>query len=109
MNKTLFLPLNLQYFAEEPAAEPQAPGAGEPTPEQPTQEDQSQSQEPTEKGGELSADEAKKMAEAEFLKSLGVDNFDTLKNTLAKHKEWEESQKTESEKLNDKLKRLSHS
>ncbi len=49
---------------------------------------------------------AKKSAEAEALKLLGVSSFDEAKASIAKAKELEESKKTEIEKFADKVKAL---
>ena len=118
-----FLRLNLQFFAEEGA------GAGtDATAAQGTDTQQAsghdtndltgtqQAGKPnTEQGGELSkstetsqlsAEEQRKMIEAEILKSWGVDNFDKVKETLAKQKELEESQKTEAQKAAERMAEL---
>lgn len=48
-------------------------------------------------------EEAKQKQEAAFLKKLGVENLDQLKQTVNGWKEYQESQKTEQEKTNEKL------
>ncbi|WP_242227175.1 hypothetical protein [Bacillus cereus group sp. BfR-BA-01315] len=48
-------------------------------------------------------DEAKQKQEAAFLKKLGVENLDQLKQTVTDWKAHQESQKTEQEKTNEKL------
>ncbi|PGA79594.1 hypothetical protein COL94_28680 [Bacillus wiedmannii] len=48
-------------------------------------------------------DEAKQQQEAAFLKKLGVENLDQLKQSLKGWNEYQESQKTEQEKTNEKL------
>lgn len=48
------------------------------------------------------AKEAKK-AQEKLLKQLGIEDFDSAKDGLAKFREWQESQKTEQEKQAEKL------
>jgi len=48
-------------------------------------------------------DEVKQQQEASFLKKLGVENLDQLKQTVKGWNEYQESQKTEQEKINEKL------
>ncbi|PFD98914.1 hypothetical protein CN288_20290 [Bacillus sp. AFS023182] len=48
-------------------------------------------------------EEAKQQQEAAFLKKLGVENLDQLKQSLKGWNEYQESQKTEQEKTNEKL------
>ncbi|PEJ39998.1 hypothetical protein [Bacillus pseudomycoides] len=48
-------------------------------------------------------DEVKQKQEAAFLKKLGVENLDQLKQTVTDWKAHQESQKTEQEKTNEKL------
>lgn len=54
------------------------------------------------------AKEAKK-AQEKLLKQLGVEDFNSAKEGLAKLKEYQDAQKTESEKQAEKLKRLEES
>ncbi|WDF02949.1 hypothetical protein [Shouchella hunanensis] len=110
MKKINKLPFDLQYFAENP------PPSGD---QQTDQTDQSggQQQEPSGQQEEppksftqddvnnISAKEAKK-AQEKLLKQLGIDNFDTAKDGMAKFKEWQESQKTEQEKQTERLQEL---
>ncbi|PEV02217.1 hypothetical protein CN417_28820 [Bacillus thuringiensis] len=99
------LPLNLQYFSESGENPPVAPEGGEPnvaTPEttpQTTQEPPAQPPVFTQE----QMDEAKQQQEASFLKKLGVENLDQLKQSLKGWNEYQESQKTEQEKTNEKL------
>ncbi len=48
-------------------------------------------------------EEAKQQQEAALLKKLGVENLDQLKQTVKGWNEYQESQKTEQEKTNEKL------
>ncbi|MFJ8457280.1 hypothetical protein [Bacillus paramycoides] len=104
------LRLDLQFFAEggeggegttPPAAPtPQEGGNGE-NPEPP------ETQEPyktfsQEDVNNIAAKESKK-AQEKLLKQLGVEDFNTAKDGLAKFREWQESQKSEQEKLNEQL------
>ncbi|WP_017379746.1 hypothetical protein [Paenisporosarcina sp. TG-14] len=99
-NQKKFLPLNIQFFADDPA----------PTdlPTDPPTDLNSDTPTDPPKGGEseLTADELDKLAESKFLKKLGVDDFSQLEKTLKSHKDWEESQKTEVQKQTDRLKDL---
>lgn len=53
----------------------------------------------------LIAKEAKK-AQEKLLKQLGVEDFNSAKDGLAKFKEWQDSQKTEAEKQAERLQQL---
>lgn len=105
MLKNRFLPLNLQFFAEQ--------GEGDQTSEQSGGEEQSgtdsqQSEEKTfrqEDVNNIVAREAKK-AQEKLLKELGIDDFENAKDGLAKFREWQESQKTEQEKQAEQLEQL---
>ena len=105
-----FLPLNLQFFAE-------GGEGGDQTPVE-----QSGGQEQTNKTGtapekaeeklfrqedvnNIVAREVKKTQE-KLLKELGIDDFENAKEGLQKFREWQESQKTEQEKLQETLKKL---
>ncbi|MFC5773697.1 hypothetical protein [Ectobacillus antri] len=50
----------------------------------------------------IAAKEAKK-AQEKLLKQLGIQDFESAKDGLTKFREWQESQKTEQEKANEKL------
>lgn len=82
--------LNLQYFAEDPApADPTPqPGGSDPTPSNSTQGGADPTPQP-------SADEIK----ASFLKELGAENIDDVKNSLKAFKDYQDSQKSDAEKL----------
>lgn len=58
------------------------------------------------KSTELTADELKQIAEANVLKSLGVDSLKDAKTQLDSWKEYEDSKKTEEEKVNDRITQL---
>jgi hypothetical protein len=47
--------------------------------------------------------EAKKTGMTKVLKDLGIDSIESAKDGLTKFREWQESQKSESEKINSKL------
>ncbi|MDD9147832.1 hypothetical protein OYT88_04615 [Sporolactobacillus sp. CQH2019] len=95
--------LNLQYFAEGDPADPQPTppqGGGDPQPSNPNKggsDPQSNNPDP-----QPSADDIK----ASILKELGVDNLDAAKQSLTAFKEYQESQKTESQKLQDQAAEL---
>ena len=99
MLKNRFLPLNLQFFAEDGESGDQAP-TNEPG------EQENEAGTATEKAEEklfrqedvnnIVAREAKK-AQEKLLKELGIDDFENAKDGLAKFREWQESQKTEQE------------
>ena len=118
-----FLRLNLQFFAGadlgggagNPTPQPtDTPPAGGHVPNDPPGTQQTDLPKPPEGGeppkapetSQLSAEEQRKMIEAEILKSWGVDNFDKVKETLAKQKELEESQKTEAQKAAERMAEL---
>ncbi|WP_121605523.1 hypothetical protein [Virgibacillus sp. Bac332] len=110
-----FLPLNLQFFADggegtdegDQQADNQAGGNNQ-------QQDQTQDKSGTnsqqsedktfsqEDVNNLVARETKKQQE-KLLKQLGVNEFKDAKEGMKQFKEWQESQKTEQEKLNEKL------
>jgi len=98
------LPLNLQFFSEggEPTQTPPEGGDPNVTPETtpPAQEPPVQ---PPVTFTQEQMDEAKQQQEASFLKKLGVENLDQLKQTVKGWNEYQESQKTEQEKINEKL------
>lgn len=108
------LRLNLQFFAEQ--SDPNAGGANNPDPAanpEGNQQQEPQQQEPTQQQQEkllpqsdvnnLIAKETKR-AQEKLLKQLGVEDFKSAKEGLAKFQEWQESQKTEAEKMADSLK-----
>ncbi|MBO1628199.1 hypothetical protein [Bacillus arachidis] len=91
----------MQFFSEGGDNLPAAPEGGEPnvaTPE--TQEPPAQ---PPVTFTQEQMDEVKQKQEAAFLKKLGVENLDQLKQSLKGWNEYQESQKTEQEKTNEKL------
>ncbi|MBJ8031414.1 hypothetical protein [Bacillus cereus group sp. N21] len=96
----------MQFFSEGGDNPPAAPEGGEPnvaTPETtPPANQEPPAQQPTTFTQEQ-MDEAKQKQEAAFLKKLGVENLDQLKQTVNGWKEYQESQKTEQEKNNEKL------
>src|SRR5699024_8675852 len=110
MLKNKFLPLNLQFFAENGESGDQTP-----TEQSGEQEQTNETGTAPEKAEEklfrqedvnnIVAREAKK-AQEKLLKELGIDDFDNAKEGLAKFREWQESQKTEQEKQQEKLQEL---
>ena len=103
MPKPYRLRLNeMQFFSEGGDNPPVAPEGGEPnvaTPETTPPENQ----EPTVTFTQEQMDEAKQQQEAAFLKKLGVENLDQLKQTVKGWNEHQDSLKTEQEKTNEKL------
>lgn len=88
--------LNLQYFAESDPADPQptpAQGGGDPQPSNPDKGGADLT--PGNQTPQPSVDEIK----ASFLKELGATNLDDVKNSLKAFKDWQESQKSDTEKL----------
>ncbi|PEJ74522.1 hypothetical protein CN680_18090 [Bacillus pseudomycoides] len=100
------LPLNLQFFSEggDPVTTPPEGGdSSVTTPETtPPVNQEPPVQQPTTFTQEQ-MDEAKQKQEAAFLKKLGVENIDQLKQTVSDWNAHQESQKTEQEKTNEKL------
>ncbi|MFE5451363.1 hypothetical protein ACFQ6I_20610, partial [Bacillus subtilis] len=108
------LRLNLQFFAEQsdpnagaannpdPAANPEGNQQQEPQQQEPTQQQQEKLL-PQSDVNNLIAKETKR-AQEKLLKQLGVEDFKSAKEGLAKFQEWQESQKTEAEKMADSLK-----
>lgn len=106
MLKPYRLRLNeMQFFSEGGDNPPVAPEGGEPnvvTPETtpPTTEPPAQ---PPVTFTQEQLEEAKQQQEAALLKKLGVEDLDQLKQTVKGWNEYQESQKTEQEKTNEKL------
>ncbi|PEI42585.1 hypothetical protein CN620_09015 [Bacillus pseudomycoides] len=100
------LPLNLQFFSEggDPVTTPPEGGdSSVTTPETtPPVNQEPPAQQPTTFTQEQ-MDEAKQQQEAAFLKKLGVENLDQLKQSLKGWNEHQDSLKTEQEKTNEKL------
>lgn len=96
----------MQHFSEDPNATPPAPEGGEPnvtTPETtPPANQEPPAQSPVTFTQEQ-VEEAKQKQEAAFLKKLGVENIDQLKQTVNDWNTHQESLKTEQEKTNEKL------
>lgn len=96
----------MQFFSEGGDNPPAAPEGGDPnvtTPENtPPVNQEPPVQQPTTFTQEQ-MDEAKQKQEAAFLKKLGVESLDQLKQTVTGWNEHQESQKTEQEKTNEKL------
>lgn len=105
--------LNLQFFAAE------GEGGGQPGDQQPANQHAGEGQNPQDGGqnqqqekmlpqsevNNLIAKEKKKATE-KILRDLGIDDFENAKEGLKKFKEWQESQKSEAQKLSDRLQAL---
>ncbi|HHT7086711.1 TPA: hypothetical protein ACTZ3S_005310 [Bacillus cereus] len=107
MLKPYRLRLNeMQFFSEGGDNPPATPEGGDPNvvttePTPPT--NQEPPAQPPATFTQEQMDEAKQQQEATFLKELGVENLDQLKQSLKGWNEYQESQKTEQEKTNEKL------
>ncbi|MEK4003018.1 hypothetical protein MHI59_29705 [Bacillus sp. FSL K6-2822] len=95
----------MQFFSEEGGNPPAAPEGGDPgvTDPNPTPPVTEPSPEPPVTFTQEQLEEAKLQQEAALLKKLGVENLDQLKQTVKGWNEYQESQKTEQEKTNEKL------
>ena len=110
MLKNRLLPLNLQFFAESGENGDQTP-----TEQSGGQEQVNETGTAPEKAEErlfrqedvnnIVAKEVKKTQE-KLLKQLGIEDFNSAKEGLQKFREWQESQKTEQEKLQEKLQKF---
>ncbi|MES5869195.1 hypothetical protein [Bacillus cereus group sp. RP32] len=108
MLKPYRLRLNEMQFFSEGGDNPPAPPEGgdtsvtDPNPN-PTPPATDSSPEPPVTFTQEQLEEAKLQQEAALLKKLGVENLDQLKQTVKGWNEYQESQKTEQEKTNEKL------
>jgi len=95
----------MQFFSEEGGNPPAAPEGGDPgvTDPNPTPPVTDLNPEPPVTFTQEQLEEAKQQQEAALLKKLGVENLDQLKQSLKGWNEYQESQKTEQEKTNEKL------
>lgn len=89
--------LNLQFFAEESPVNNEPPEGGD-QPSNPTAGGEQATPSSTQTA-QPSADEIK----ASILKELGVDSVDAAKQSLTAFKQYQDSQKTETQKLQDQL------
>ncbi|MED1403869.1 hypothetical protein P4U07_13705 [Bacillus mycoides] len=98
-------PNGMQYFSEDPTATPAAPEGGDTSVTDPnaTPPSTDPNPEPPVTFTQEQLDEAKQQQEAAFLKKLGVENLDQLKQTVKGWNEHQDSLKTEQEKTNEKL------
>lgn len=98
--------MNLQLFADGGEGEPTDPlegGGTEPTdPAEPTEPTKAFTQEDV---NNIATKEARKAQEKVF-KELGIEDFENAKEGMKKFQEWQESQKTEAEKKDEKLTNL---
>ncbi|ARJ26066.1 hypothetical protein B7492_34105 (plasmid) [Bacillus mycoides] len=96
----------MQFFSDGGDNPPAAPEGGEPnvvTPETAPPANQEPPTQPPVTFTQEQVEEAKQKQEAAFLKKLGVENLDQLKQTVTGWNEYQESQKTEQDKINEKL------
>lgn len=106
--KRLPLKLDIQFFAEGDVPT----GSAEPQNPQPPAEPNNQANEPKEgdepknPDNQLNEDDIKRLHESEMLKSLGVTDFNQLKQSLEKFREIEDSQKTEAQKQKEQMETL---
>lgn len=105
MNK--YLPLNLQFFADEEGDADQGESGGQEQQEQTEEQgtDSQQSEENTFTQDDVNnvvAKETKKIKE-KMLKDLGVDSFKNAKEGMDQFKQWQEQQKTDAEKQQEQL------
>src|SRR5690554_7628109 len=104
-----FLPLNLQFFAEGGEGGDQTPvneqsgGQENETGTAPEKAEEKLFRQ--EDVNNIVAREVKKTQE-KLLKELGIDDFENAKEGLQKFREWQESQKTEQEKLQETLQKF---
>ncbi|NIA59436.1 hypothetical protein G5716_14010 [Bacillus pacificus] len=108
MLKPFRLRLNeMQFFSEEGNNPPAtAPEGGDPSVTNPETTPPTNPEPPAEPPVTFTQEqleEAKQQQEAALLKKLGVENLDQLKQTVKGWNEYQESQKTEQEKTNEKL------
>lgn len=102
--------LDLQFFAEggdnDQGGQPPAGDGGKDQQPQGQQGQQKQSKIFTQEDvNNIVAKEVKKTQE-KLLKQLGIEDFNSAKEGLQKFREWQESQKTEQEKLQEKLQKF---
>lgn len=106
-----FLPLNLQFFAEGGENGDQTPANEQSGGQEQTNETGTAPEKAEERlfrqqdVNNIVAREVKK-AQEKLLKELGIDDFENAKEGLQKFREWQESQKTEQEKLQETLQKL---
>ena len=105
--------LNLQFFAADGGEGGGQPGDQQPAnqagerqnPQDGGQDQQQEKMLPQSEVNNLIAKEKKKATE-KILRDLGIDDFENAKEGLKKFKEWQESQKSEAQKLSDRLQAL---
>lgn len=99
--------LNLQYFAAEDEADTEdTKGSDEEQNTENTQTAENADTKDDKNDTQLSADEVRQIAEANVLKSLGVSSVKDAKAQLDSWKEYEDSKKTEEDKINDRIAEL---
>jgi len=108
--QTFFLPLDLQFFAEETEGETnqQENNTQETNQQESAGDTQSQNEAKTFTQDELNSFLAKQKNDTQnkVLKQLGFENVEKAKESILKLREFEESQKTEQEKQAERLKEL---
>ncbi|MBJ8031450.1 hypothetical protein [Bacillus cereus group sp. N21] len=99
-------PNGMQFFSEGGDNPPTAPEGGDPSvtnPETTPPANQEPPAQPPVTFTQEQVEEAKQKQEAAFLKKLGVENLDQLKQTVNDWNTHQESLKTEQDKINEKL------
>lgn len=103
------LKLNLQHFAEGDAPTGDVDPQNQQQQTDPTTSQANESKEGDETknpDNQLNEDDIKRLHESEMLKSLGVTDFNQLKQSLEKFREIEDSQKTEAQKQKERMEEL---
>ncbi|WP_046721458.1 hypothetical protein [Heyndrickxia coagulans] len=112
-----FLPLNLQFFADEDPAGGEPAQGGDQTnvntpPASPTPTPSAQQTPPADpvpaspEPSKVDTKEIRTKAQSDLLKKLGFEKVDELQDVLTKYKEIEDAQKTEAQKQAERLKDL---
>lgn len=106
MSENRFLPLNLQFFAEQGEDDQTSEQSGGNEEQSGTDSQQSEEKSFTQEDvNNIAAREAKK-AQEKLLKQLGIEDFENAKEGFRKFKEWQDQQKTEQEKQAERLEQL---
>lgn len=94
--------LNLQHFAEGDDPE-NPPGDDGDNPEGKETDKDKDKDTKSDTGTDLSPEEQKQLAEADILKDLGASSFKDVKDALKSWQEYQDSQKTEKQKTDDRI------
>lgn len=100
------LKFDIQYFAAEAEGTEDTKGSDEEQNTENTQTAENEGTKDEKDATQLSADEVRQIAEANVLKSLGVTSVKDAKTQLDSWKEYEDSKKTEEDKINDRIAEL---